>query len=137
MMRIRRRLEVLERLMVRNVVRLRISVAADVRSAAHCLAVDNRGRPEAALEEAPRDAFGAEQVADIVAAHRYRFPAGTVVEHGLRIGNDRPLHDIHAELGRQRIGSRHTLSGSGFESAASSMTRRLFAPGMLMRSARQ
>src|SRR5262249_60061763 len=65
---------VLKRLMMRDVVAFGLAVCTGVRGAAHSLRrhgwIERRGRPEAALEKAPRDAVIIEQVPDVPPGHR-------------------------------------------------------------------
>ncbi len=122
--RVRGRARVLERLVVRNVVGLRVerfvtalSGAAQrdayvVSGAADGLAILGLGRPETPLEEAPGDVLVVEQVADVLAGELDLVTGRAVIAEGLRVADNGALIVArvleHCRL-RERLATRHEL----------------------------
>src|SRR5690348_10529458 len=94
---------------MRDVVALRIAVAADVRrralgladEAAVCGECRRRRRLEAALEEAPRDPARVQKVADIATGHPHVVAGRAIVEERLRIADDGAGYRVGPKRGLQ------------------------------------
>src|SRR5437764_324817 len=76
---------ILEGLVMRNVVLLRIAVAANVKCCAYRFSGNHAAGTEAALEPSPGDSLFVKQIADVLASHAHRVAGGAVIKERLWI----------------------------------------------------
>src|SRR6266852_1032406 len=93
---IRGRQIILEWLVMRNVVLLRIAIAANVKCGAYRFSGNYAAGTEAALEPSPGDSLFVKQIADVLAGHAHRVASGAVIKERLRIADHAAADGIDA-----------------------------------------